>query len=258
MGKKTRDVAVLFLMLAAVNLAISLTIARETPVKVQAWKFVSLGRVEHPGDLIPMYQVLQTSRTGKEPIYREHFFKNRLKFIYPPTAMAFFHPFRSLSQDRFPLIFADVVNRLFLLLGIACSLLLFRRLAGLPAYPKLQQMALYVSFFVLLSTFYPFFKAFTLGQAQVWINSLILLALTAMMSGRQRLSGAAMALCTLIKPSYGLILLWGVARRRWRFSVAFLLVCLIGLGVSLSIYGWQNHVDYLKVFSLIGQRGEGY
>lgn len=258
MGKNARFITTFFLILAAVNLALSLTLARESPLRVQAKTFLSPARVARPGDLIPMYQVLQTCRTGREPIYREQFFKNRLKFIYPPTAMSFFYPFRKLGEDRFLLLFADIVNRLFLLLGIACYFILLHRLGRLSAYPLWRRLAIYAAFAVLLFTFYPFFKAFTLGQAQVWINSLMLLALAAALSGRQGLAGGAMAVCTLIKPSYGLVLLWGLARRRWRFCLVFLLVGLIGLGVSLSLFGWQNHVDYLKVFRLIGQRGEGY
>ncbi len=258
MGKNARLVTAFFLILAAANLALSLTLARESPLRVQAKTFLALERVDRPGDLIPMHQVLQSLRTGKERIYQEQFFRNRLKFIYPPTAMVFFHPFRGLSEERFRLLFADVVNRLFLLLGIVCCFVLLRRWARLKEQPRRRQLALQAAFAVLLLTFYPFFKAFTLGQAQVWINSLMLLALAAALSGRQGLAGGALAVCTLIKPSYGLLLLWGVARRRWRFCLVFVLVGLIGLGVSLSLYGWQNHADYLRVFRLIGQRGEGY
>lgn len=258
MGKNARLATAFFLILAAANLALSLTVARESPLRVQAKTFFTLERVARPGDLIPLHQVLRTFRAGKERIYQEQFFRNRLKFIYPPTALVFFHPFRNLSEDGFRLLFADVVNRLFLLLGIACCFVLLRRWARLGERPLLPRLALYASFAVLLLTFYPFFKAFTLGQAQVWINSLMLLALVAAQSGRQGLAGGALAVCALIKPSYGLLLLWGVIRRRWRFCLVFVLVGAIGLGVSLSLYGWQNHADYLRVFRLIGQRGEGY
>jgi hypothetical protein len=258
MGKNARLATAFFLILAAANLALSLTLARESPLRVQARTFLSLERVDRPGDLIPMHQVLQSLRTGKERVYQEQFFRNRLKFIYPPTAMVFFHPFRGLSAERFRLLFADAVNRLFLLLGIACCFVLLRRWSRLNEQPRLRRLALQAAFATLLLTFYPFFKAFTLGQAQVWINSLMLLALVAALSGRQGLAGGALALCALIKPSYGLLLLWGVVRRRWRFCLVFVLVGAIGLGVSLSLYGWQNHADYLKVFRLIGQRGEGY
>lgn len=258
MGKNARLVTAFFLILAAANLALSLTLARESPLRVQARTFITLERVARPGDLIPLHQVLQTLRTGNERIYQEQFFKNRLKFIYPPTALVFFHPFRRLSEDRFRLLFADGINRLFLLLGILCCFVLLRRWTRLGEQPLWLRLALQGAFAVLLLTFYPFFKAFTLGQAQVWINSLMLLALAAALSGRQGLAGAALAVCALIKPSYGLLLLWGVVRRRWRFCLVFVLVGAIGLGVSLSLYGWQNHADYLRVFRLIGQRGEGY
>jgi hypothetical protein len=75
---------------------------------------------------------------------------------------------------------------------------------------------------------------------------------------KEGLSGAALGFCTLIKPSYGLILLWGLLARRRRFAAALLIVALCGLAASLALYGWQNHVDYARALSYIGAHGEGY
>jgi hypothetical protein len=82
---------------------------------------------------------------------------------------------------------------------------------------------------LLLFTFYPYFKAFTFGQAQIWNNTLMLFSLLTYDRGKEELSGVAMGFCTLIKPSYGLTLLWSLLAKRKRFAMAFLIGVLCGL-----------------------------
>src|SRR5262249_44546416 len=78
-------------------------------------------------------------------------------------------------------------------------------------------------------TFYPAVKAFTLGQIQVWINGLFALALLCFAAGRKTVSGALLGLICLIKPHYGVFLLWAALRREWRFAGACVVVGGIGL-----------------------------
>src|SRR4030065_434602 len=244
---------------AALNVTLSLTVARESPLTSHALKFLDFSRIKAPGDIIPLYDDLQTEKKyGSSLIYRENFFKRRLKFIYPPTALVFFRPLQDLDRDRFIFVTTSIINRIFLFFGIGTIFWLFNGFANRAGRTRgdivLQNSALPL----LLFTFYPYFKAFTLGQAQIWINALLLFSLLTFDRGKEGLSGVAMGFCTLIKPSYGLALLWGLLAKRRRFAVAFLIVVLCGLAASLALYGWQNHLDYVRALNYIGNHGEGY
>src|SRR5262249_55495643 len=98
-------------------------------------------------------------------------------------------------------------------------------------------------------TFYPIAKAFTLGQIQVWINGFFALALFAFVLGGKASSGLLIGLACLIKPHYGVFVLWGALRREWRFTVACAATVAVGLAAAIAAYGWVNHVDYLRVLS---------
>jgi alpha-1,2-mannosyltransferase len=244
---------------ATLNVTISLTVAQESPLTSHALRFLDLSSIKAPGDVIPLYDVLQTEKKyGSSLIYRENFFKRHLKFIYPPTALVFFRPLQDLDRDRFIFVVTSVINRIFLLFGIVAVFWLFNGLAKRGGRTTRDIVLQNMSVTLLLFTFYPYFKAFTLGQAQIWINALILFSLLAYDRGKEGLSGVAIGFCTLIKPSYGLVLLWGLLAKRKRFAAAFFIVVLCGLTASLVLYGWQNHLDYIRVLNYVGQHGEGY
>src|SRR4030043_1087467 len=244
---------------AALNVTISLTVARESPLTTHALRFLDLSRIQAPGDILPLYDVLQTEKKyGSSLIYQENFFKRHLKFIYPPTALVFFRPLQDLDRDRFIFVTTSIINRIFLLFGIAAIFWFFNRFANRAGRTLGDIVLQNVSVTLLLFTFYPYFKAFTLGQAQIWINALLLFSLLTVDRGTQGLSGAATGPATLIKPSYGLALLWGLLAKRKRFAAAFLIVVLGGLGASPALYGWQNHLDYARALNYIGNHGEGY
>jgi hypothetical protein len=112
--------------------------------------------------------------------------------------------------------------------------------------------------FVFTLTFYPAIKAFTLGQIQLWINSIFAAAMLAFVLGGKSASGALMGVICLMKPHYGLFALWGGFNREWRFASACVAVAAVGGLVSIWMYGWANHIDYLRVLSFMSERGESY
>src|SRR4030043_349658 len=231
---------------AALNVTISLTVARESPLTTHALRFLDLSRIQAPGDILPLYDVLQTEKKyGSSLIYQENFFKRHLKFISPPPALFFFRPLQDLHRARFIFVTTSIINRIFLLFGLASLFLFFNRFANRAGRTLGDIVLQNVSVTLLLFTFYPYFKAFTLGQAQIWINALLLFSLLTFDRGKEGLSGLAIGFCTLIKPSYGLVLLWGLLAKRRRFAAAFLIVVLCGLAASLALYGWAHHLDYV-------------
>ncbi len=60
----------------------------------------------------------------------------------------------------------------------------------------------------------------------------------------------------VIKPTLALVVVWGVLRKQWDFIIGFALPMACFASLSLWIYGWSNHVDYLAVLSYISQHGE--
>jgi hypothetical protein len=107
-------------------------------------------------------------------------------------------------------------------------------------------------------TFYPFIKAYSLGQIQAWLNLLFAAVVLAWMLGAKGIAGAVLGLMCLVKPTYGLIYVWGAARRELRFVVSGAMVIGVGLALSLWQYGLHDHIEYLRVLSYIGKRGEAF
>jgi hypothetical protein len=107
-------------------------------------------------------------------------------------------------------------------------------------------------------TFYPVVKAFTLGQIQLWINSIFAAVLLLFVVGYRSASGILIGVICLMKPHYGLFALWGLLNREWRFTAALMVTGAAGLALSIFYYGWLNHLDYLRVLSFMSERGESY
>ena len=204
------------------------------------------------------------------PLYSEIFFNRHVKFQYPPTALLAILGMRLVDKDRVrtnefyagPWPTLDVATSwIFLgLMALATAAVLELRLTELyPAEPWRNWMVLrsiIVAGFTL--TFYPVVKAFTLGQIQVWINALFALALLAWMLGWKASSGVAIGLICLIKPHYGLFLVWAAIRGEWRFVIGCVSAGCLGLAASLAAFGLADHLDYLSVLLYMFQRGETF
>lgn len=106
--------------------------------------------------------------------------------------------------------------------------------------------------------FFPVVDAFYMGQVQVWINALFPLAAIAWLSNRKGLAGALIGLMCLLKPQFGLFLLWGIMRREWRFIAYWAAIVVPGLGLSMMVFGLQNHLDYISVLRALSRSGEAF
>jgi alpha-1,2-mannosyltransferase len=106
--------------------------------------------------------------------------------------------------------------------------------------------------------FFPVVDAFYLGQVQVWINTLFALTAIAWLANRKGLAGALIGLMCLLKPQFGLFLLWGIMRREWRFIGYWTAIVAPGLGLSVLVFGLQNHLDYIPVLRALSRSGEAF
>jgi hypothetical protein len=204
------------------------------------------------------------------PLYSKVFFTDNFRFQYPPSAlfglsaMLAVNPARVQVNDVYdgpwPAI-NTIVGWVFIALMAAsvAALLEICLVALQPGVNWRQLRAPRVAIVIGLTlTFYPVVKAFTLGQIQLWINGLFALGLLAWAAGWKASSGVLIGAISLIKPHYGLFLLWAALRREIRFAAACGATIGIGLAASVAIYGFGNHLDYLRVLSFLSQHGEAY
>jgi alpha-1,2-mannosyltransferase len=205
------------------------------------------------------------------PLYTEIFFNRKLKFQYPPSSLFVIAAMLRLAGPELVRttecqVYAvptlnDILGWLFILMTAASTAALLeiglrgrQALAGSGA-----ELAARAAIIIGLTlTFYPVVKAYTLGQMQVWINGLFALALLCWVTGRRTSCGLLMGLMCLVKPHYGLFLLWAALRHEWRATAACAAAVGGGLAASVAAFGWANNVDYLQVFWFLSQHGEAY
>jgi len=220
----------------------------------------------------PLSAALRYLRSGQAmPLYEAVFFKGGVRYQYPPSALFTLAAMQAIAPERVliddtrytgprPTI-NDVVGWVFLLLTAGATAALLEiglRQSGVPPDTR-AMLALRVALVAGLTlTFYPVVKAFTLGQVQVWVNGAFALALLCWVTGRKAGSGVLIGIICLIKPHYGLFLLWAGLRREWRFVAACAAAIGAGLAASIAVFGWANHIDYLRVLSFLSERGESY
>jgi len=211
----------------------------------------------------------QSSHTT--PLYTELFFNRKLKFQYPPSSLftiaAMFRlagpeHVRTAECQVFDLpTLNDILGWLFILMTAASSAALLEiglRQRQTAAGSRAVLAARSAVVIGLTLTFYPVVKAYSLGQMQVWINGLFALALLGWVLGAKASSGLLIGLMCLVKPHYGLFLLWAALRGEWRFTAACASALTVGVAGSVAAFGWASNVDYLSVFWYLSQHGETY
>lgn len=208
---------------------------------------------------------------GARPVYSELFYNRGQRFQYPLSSLFALEGMLRIAGVDYvrtnkhviyeTLTINDALGWAFIALGFVATLALFERLlkqAGFEGDTRLLRVLRAASVLGLTLTFYPIVKAYTLGQIQVWINAVFALALLLWAVGRPAGSGLLIGLVTLIKPHFGLFLIWAVLRRAWPFAAAFAITIAIGLSASLAVYGLANHLDYFRILSVLAESGELY
>jgi hypothetical protein len=211
----------------------------------------------------PMQQAVELFRTNPGAgIYETVFFEQQTKFQYPPTSLLPFAALSAVGLGRGAgiglmqlLSFAGVIA----IAAVAAKLVLDQKevpgLKAALARPGAVWLVIAGAAAGTL-TFDPIMYAYEVGQIQVLIDLAVGAALLMQLNGKPRAAGAIMALAALVKPQYGLVLVWSILRREHRFSIGFLTTAApIGL-VSLAVFGLAEHFSYLSVISFIGRHGE--
>lgn len=198
-------------------------------------------------------------------LYGEILFKEGVKFQYPLTSLLIFYPFLSVlgvpPEDIIGtkwLSWLRIASWLFMLVSFYFVYCIFRRSSNGVGLTRINQITTALAIALITFTFYPHAKAYELGQIQCWLNCLFSISLLAWINGQKKVAGSLLALMTLVKPQYGVILIWALIRKQWSFLTTFLPTLLIGIFASVLVFGWTNNFNYLKVIAFISKRGESF
>jgi len=212
----------------------------------------------------PIHHALQHYYTAPgEGIYRSIFFDEHVKFIYPPTSLVFLDPLYQLGDDMF---FYRVLHALSWFSVLATSILVGNILVrtldltpeGVLAQDKKPLYRLWAVGTGFAITFYPLLRSFRAGQIQTCIDLLFVCVVLAWISEKKTLGGVLTALIVAVKPQLGLLFFWAIFRKEYRFAAGLAIAGGCILVLSCSLYGIQNHLDYLSVLSVLATHGESY
>ena len=208
---------------------------------------------------------LYTKASPRQPLYSEVFFDRGVKFQYPPTSLLIISLLSTVRNDfNFWFETLKIVSWVFVVIMAVFTDRIFE--ASLKKsrgdnikHPSRIDSIVRVGLVVLLVlTFYPVIRAYGVGQIQVWINSLFAVVLWCWIKEKKGIAGALVGIMCLLKPTYAVVLLWGLLRKQWTFVQSSAAVLLIGLLISVMVFGVADHLNYLKVLSFISAHGEVY
>jgi alpha-1,2-mannosyltransferase len=192
-------------------------------------------------------------------IYEAVFFDEAVKFQYPPTSLFYVEildvvgvgGLRTLNRINLLLFLANAV-----VVGAIADICARRSTSFRPE--NMSRLGPILFAVAATLTFYPLTKAVQLGQIQIWIDLAFSLSILFWLLGKTDVSGALLGFAATIKPQFGLVILWALLWRDWKFFRGFSIVFLSLALLSLGHYGIENHLSYLKVLNFISERGESY
>ena len=106
--------------------------------------------------------------------------------------------------------------------------------------------------------FMPITLAFSLGQAQIFLDLFFALLVLFWVQGRERAAGVMMACLAMVKPQFGLLLLWAALRKRWNALVAGGVTLAVGGALSVLAFGVRNNLDYVGVMSGLSRKAQSH
>jgi alpha-1,2-mannosyltransferase len=219
--------------------------------------FYTVSRAKYSGEdsWHPMSQALSFLRASEPigPVYQKLFFTEHIKFQYPPTAL--------LSLDLLNVVgisSSKALNLINASLLIATGILfavfsnrLFGRVVWFGVRVPIEPIA-----FLLAVRFYPNNLAFQIGQMQIVLGLLFLLACMAFLNSRLAWAGALIGMAATVKPQFAPLGLLAIWRRQWTFFAALAAVGAVSLLLSIALYGWRTHLDYFNVLDFLSKHGE--
>ena len=228
---------------------------RRTPGVIRAW----LAPNKLADSWIPMRDAYEWfHRTHASGMYQEIFFRQHVKFQYPPSSLLLFLAAR-VAHIQLTATRLNYLSVAFAILEcVALGLIVY---VSIPAtfqasLPKSARIGLSVLVAILSLTFFPLQVAVDLGQIQAWLNTFFVLACLCWLRNRRFAAGVLVGLICLVKPQFGLFLIWALLRREHRFILGWAAAVVPGEALSIAYFGFANHLDYLSALSFLGRHGE--
>jgi hypothetical protein len=106
--------------------------------------------------------------------------------------------------------------------------------------------------------FMPITLAFSLGQAQIFLDLFFALLVLFWVDRRERAAGVMMACLAMVKPQFGLLLLWSALRKRWNALAAGCVALAVGAIASIASFGLRNNLDYIGVMSGLSRKAQSH
>jgi alpha-1,2-mannosyltransferase len=219
---------------------------------------------------LPMLKAARRHATDTPATPYAVFFDGQAKFQYPPTALLLVEWLPKKLVDEALQKWDGSVLQLwsgwfcrlmvFITIGLSVALAhsVLKPLSDQTKISARNSTWLTIAIIAAGLSFYPFVVGHELGQIQVALNALMAAALLFFVRGNKILAGVCIGLCCLVKPQYGLILVWSLLRRENRLSAGLFLTVITIVPVSCIYYGWDAYVDYLKVLGILAKQGEVY
>lgn len=199
----------------------------------------------------------QTVASG-QPLYQTLFFAQHQKFLYPTSSLLLCDICAALHLSR------DLVVHLLVWLSLGGTLwssgeLVLETLArqGAPAAPA-QRTPVRIAAALIALLFFPLVEGVRVGQIQVVLTFLWMLAVLCILRRAPIRAGFCLALICAFKPMLAIFLLWAILRRQWRFLVAFLAALTLIQLAAIAAFGWHNEISYLAVLSFLSHHPEAF
>lgn len=106
--------------------------------------------------------------------------------------------------------------------------------------------------------FMPITLAFSLGQAQIFLDLFFAFLVLFWVEGMELSAGVMMALLAMVKPQFGLLLVWSALRRKWGALLSGCVAMALGGVASLVEFGVKNNLDYLGVLSGLSRKAQSH
>lgn len=205
-----------------------------------------------------MAQGAETWRQHSNTIYETAFFERGIRFIYPPTALLLY---QGCGVARFLHMQPFTLFKILLLLSMLgtwwiASEFFFTQYPNLKRAKAWERWKVRLLILALIYTFLPLINALSLGQVQTIINFVLILSAFLWWRGSRVAPGILLGLTCWLKPVMMLFLLWGLLRRQWSFAVSLGSMLLLGLTVSVAVFGWHNTMEYQAVVHFLGRHGD--
>lgn len=191
------------------------------------------GRARHQVYDFEVYRTAGVRALAGEPLYRGE--DGHWQFKYLPAFACLIAPIAAL-----PVMAARGV---WFFASVALLVVLLNR--SLRLLPDRRRAAGFLVGLAILALGKFYVREIGLGQSNLLLAVVVLVAVAAMRAGHDSASGTLLAFATVVKPYAILFLPYLIGRRRFRASAAFLVALLVALLLPALRYGWQGNVALL-------------